>query len=151
MTNKEFVKIISKSLFFSSLLYGIANIEMSSKFNVITDSKDQKTLDRARDALKSFIYISGVWIIATVLTLYKSNGWCGAFWSLFFNIIIFSSITCSYINIFKDAAKEHNLKYPKTFTKTIWTIILVGVLTLLLYFAYKCNYIGYDKKSINIF
>ena len=146
---KELIKIISKSLFFSSIVWSLGSVELSSKFSVINFAKDQATLDRARDALESFIVVASVWMAATVLSLYASHGWCGAFWALFFSSIITGSIILSYFKSFEQDAKEHNLTYPETYSKKIWMMILGSLSTLLLYFAYKCGYTGLLKKSVN--
>lgn len=151
MSNKELIKIISKSLFLNSIGWSLGSVEMSSKFSVINFSKDQKTLDRARDALASFINVAAVWVTATVLSLYASHGWCGAFWSLLFGIIVNGSIINSYFQAFKSAAEEYKLEYPETFTKKTWTVIVATLATLLLYCAYKCGYTGYMLKSVNGF
>lgn len=151
MSNKELIKIISKSLFYSAIIFSLGSVEMSSKFSVINFAKDQKTLDRARDALESFIYVSAVWIMATVLSLYASHGFCGAAFALLFGVLITGSIIWSYFKSFEQAANEYKLQYPETFTKKTWGII-IGVLgTLLLYFFYKCGYVGLGKHSLPFF
>lgn len=144
--NKDLIKIISKGLFYGGMLYGIASVEMSSKFSVINFAKDQKTLDRARDALDSFIYIAGVWITATVLSLYASHGYCGAAFALLFSVIITGSIIWSYFRSFKQAADEYKLQYPETFTKKTWAVILTTISSLQVYLFYKCGYLGFQPE-----
>lgn len=146
MSNKELVNIISSSLFYSAIIFSLGSVEMSSKFSVINFAKDQATLDRARDALESFIYVSAVWIIATVLSLYASHGYCGAAFALLFGCLITASIIWSYFKSFEQAANEYKLKYPETFSKKTWFILVGTILTLLMYFFYKCGYLGLLEK-----
>mgnify|MGYP000962884839 CR=1 FL=1 len=146
MSNKELVKIVGDSLFYAAIIFSLGSVEMSSKFSVINFAKDQATLDRARDALESFIYVSAVWIVATVLSLYASYSWCGAAFALLFGCIITASIIWSYFKSFEQAANEYKLKYPETFTKRTWFILIGTILTLQMYCFYKCGYLGFLEK-----
>ena len=65
MDSKEIAKAVAKSIFYSSIIASIGSVEMSSKFSVMNFSKDQQTLQRAADALKSFIIVGAIWSIGT--------------------------------------------------------------------------------------
>lgn len=147
MVNKELIKIVGSALLLSSQIFALGSVEMSSKFSVINFSKDQKTLDKARDALSSFINVAAVWMVATISTLYATHGYCGAAFALLFNVIITGSIILSYFKSFEQAAKEYNLQYPETYTRRTWYIIIASLIVLQLYFFYKCGYLGFLEKS----
>jgi hypothetical protein len=144
MDGKEFAKVLGKAIFYSSLQSSIGAVEMSSKFSVMNFSKDQETLQRAADALRSYIIIGMIWTIGTVLALYASHGWCGAWLGLATNIVMMGWIIISYIKAFKEAAKQYNLKEPTVFAKNDWIYITVGAGVLALSIAYIGGYVSMD-------
>jgi len=126
MDNKLLAKIIAKAIFYASIQSSIASVEMSSKFSVMNFSKDQTTLQRAADALRSYIWVGCLWAMGTVMALYASHGWVGALIGLFANIMMMMWTVVSYTKAFKKAAKDNNLKNP-----TVWdskdTFVVIGV------------------------
>jgi len=139
--DKDLAKVIAKAIFYSSILSSIGSVEMSSKFSVMNFSKDQTTLQRAADALRSFIIIGAVWTIGTALALYASHGWCGIWIGLICSAIMMLWIILSYIKAFKDAAKENHLQVPTVFSSTDWKFMIIGVCILALGTAYLGGYI----------
>lgn len=130
-------KIIAKALFYASIQASIGSVEMSSKFSVLSFSKDQVTLQRAADALKGYLKVASIWTTASTLALYASHGMLGAWMALGMNVIMMLWIAQSYIDAFNIAAKEHGLEKPKLFSgREFKTIIIffaavVGILTYL--------------------
>lgn len=142
MDGKEFAKVLGKAIFYSSLQSSIGAVEMSSKFSVMNFSKDQETLQRAADALRSYIIIGAVWTIGTVLALYASHGWCGAWLGLATNLVMMGWIIISYVKAFKEAAKNYHLEVPVVFTPTDWIYVTIGAGVLALSMAYIGGYIS---------
>lgn len=141
MDTKELAAAVSTAIFYASIQASIGSVEMSSKFSVMNFSKDQITLQRAADALKSYMIIAMVWTIGTILALYASHGWCGAWIGLASNVVMMAWIYFSYIKAFKEAANHYGLQMPTVFTKTDWTGILIGVGALgVAAWYYKNNY-----------
>jgi small-conductance mechanosensitive channel len=126
MENRTLAKIVAKAIFYASIQSSIGSVEMSSKFSVMNFSKDQETLQRACDALKSYIVIAIVWTIGTVLALYASDGWCGGFIGLCANAVMMGWIVISYIKAFKEAADRYGLKEPTLISKQNWMYITIG-------------------------
>ena len=125
MDNKELAKIVAKAIFYSSIQASIGSVEMSSKFSVMNFSKDQETLQRAADALRSYMIIAVIWTIGTMLSLYASHGMCGALIGLLANLIMMTWIVVSYIKAFDEAAKKNNLKKPVLLSGKDWTAIWI--------------------------
>lgn len=94
----------------------IGSVEMSSKFSVTSFAKDQETLQRATDALTSYIIIGSVWAIGTMMILYAEYGFCGFISALAANLVITGWIVVSYWQSFKIACKKYGLKMPILFT-----------------------------------
>lgn len=117
MTTKDrnLAKIIGKAFFYASIQASIGSVEMSSKFSVMNFAKDQATLQRAADALRGYIFIGTIWAIASMLVLYGSDGWLGAWIGLAANAILMGWIIITYINAFKSAAQTYNLQVPCVF------------------------------------
>lgn len=130
MNQKELAEIVAKSIFLSSILSSLGSVEMSSKFSVLNFSKDQLTLQRAADALRSFIIIGVIWTIGSTLSLYASHGWCGIWCGLISSSVMLAWIILSYLKAFKDAAREHNLQEPVVFSRTDWTLFIAGISSL---------------------
>ena len=108
-------EVVGKAFFLGALTTAIASVEMSSKFSVMNFSKDQVTLQRAADALRGYIFIAVVWTLATMLVLYGSDGWFGAWMGLIANVVIMAWIIGSYLCAFRAAAKAYNLQVPCVF------------------------------------
>lgn len=125
--DRDLAKTVAKAIFYASIQASIGSVEMSSKFSVINFSKDQETLQRAADALKSYMIVGTIWTIGTMLALYASNGWCGAYVALTANVVMMGWIFISYIKAFSEAAKRYQLKEPVLFTKNEW-IALTAVI-----------------------
>lgn len=118
--DRDLAKTVAKAIFYASIQASIGSVEMSSKFSVINFSKDQETLQRAADALKSYMIVGTIWTAGTMLALYASCGIPGAWVALAANAVMMGWIFISYINAFKEAAKRYNLKEPKLFTTAEW-------------------------------
>ena len=131
METKDLAKTVAKALFYSSIQSSLGSVEMSSKFSVLNFSKDQKTLQNAANALKNYIYIGSIWTAGTVLSLYTTNGWCGAWIGLIANLVMMGWIVLSYIKAFNEAAKENNLEKPEVFNPLQWKIILAVIFVTL--------------------
>ncbi len=121
--DKGLAKTVAKAIFYASIQASIGSVEMSSKFSVINFSKDQETLQRAADALKSYMMVGMIWTVGTMLALYASNGWCGALVGFAANMVMLGWILISYIQAFKEAATRYNLKVPVVFTPRDWAWI----------------------------
>src|SRR3989344_3007844 len=115
MNYTTLAKIIAKSIFYSSIQASWGSVEMSSKFSVINFSKDQKILQRAADALRSYFIIGIFWTFGTVLSLYSEYGILGAWIAFIFNMLMITWIGTSYTKAFKIAAKDNNLSIPTIF------------------------------------
>jgi hypothetical protein len=108
-------KIIGKGILLGSIQVAIGSVEMSSKFSVLSFAKDQDTLQRAADALTSYIVIGLFWAIGSSLVLYGSYGRLGVVSGIASNLFIMLWIIGSYLHAFKKAADRYNLEYPKMF------------------------------------
>lgn len=106
---------VGKAIFLAAISTSIGSVEMSSKFSVMNFSKDQVTLQRAADALRGYIYIAVIWTLATVLVLYASDGWFGAWMGLIANALIMAWIIGSYMYAFRVAANTYGLQVPCIF------------------------------------
>lgn len=144
--DRELAKAVAKAIFYSSIQASIGSVEMSSKFSVMNFAKDQETLQRAADALRSYMVIAVVWTVGTVLALYASHGVCGAWIGLAANAIMMAWIYFSYIKAFQAAAKQHGLKLPTVFSDKDWKMILIGGAVLGGGIAYLGGYIGDTGK-----
>ncbi len=103
-------RVIGKSLFLGSLTTAIASVEMSSKFSVKNFSKDQKTLDHAKQALREYLMIGTIWLVATVLVQAAAYGLFGAATAIAANLMFMIWIYVSYQRAFREAAQTHNLQ-----------------------------------------
>lgn len=130
-SGKSLANTVAKAIFYASIQASIGSVEMSSKFSVMNFSKDQETLQRAADALKSYIIVGSVWSIGTVLALYSSHGWCGAWVGLTSNIVMMTWIIVSYIKAFNEAAEKYGLQKPVLLTKTEWIWAVLGMISLM--------------------
>jgi len=136
-TKRGVARIVAKAIFYASIQASLGSVEMSSKFSVVNFSKDQETLQRAADALRSYIIIGSVWSVGTMLALYSSYGMMGAWIGLFFNALIMGWIVMSYMQSFTEAAKRYGLNEPTILSPSekVWGVMLVagvGILVLLI-------------------
>lgn len=123
--DKSLAKTVSKAIFYASIQASIGSVEMSSKFSVINFSKDQETLQRAADALKSYMIVGMIWTVGTMLGLYSSHGWCGAYVGLGANVVMMGWIVVSYLQAFKEAAVRYDLTNPVLFNTSDWVWVIV--------------------------
>lgn len=114
--NKLMSKIIGDAILLASMQAAIGSVEMSSKFSVTSFAKDQETLQRAADALTSYIIIGTIWTIGTMLILYAKYGNRGLIAALVTNLVMLGWIVISYWQSFKIAVKKYKLKMPLLFT-----------------------------------
>ena len=142
---RNLARIVAKAIFYASIQASLGSVEMSSKFSVINFSKDQETLQRAADALKSYIIIAVIWTVGTILALYASYGWCGAWIGLAANAVMMGWIIISYVKAFAEAAKRYNLQVPIVFSGTDWIIALVSTLVLIIGMVYLGGYFSLEK------
>ena len=147
MDSRELAKAVAKAIFYSSIQASLGSVEMSSKFSVMNFSKDQDTLQRAADALRSYMIIAVVWTVGTILALYASHGICGAWIGLASNVVMIAWIYFSYIKAFDAAAKEYNLQKPTVFSPTDWKFIAGGGVVLSAGIAYLGGYIDEPKTK----
>lgn len=136
MDTKELAAAVAASIFYASIQASIGSVEMSSKFSVMNFAKDQIILQRAADALRSYMLVAVIWTIGTMLALYASHGWCGAWVGLAANLVMIAWIYFSYIKAFKEAAAHYNLQMPVVFTKGDWTGMIVALVATIGALAY---------------
>ena len=136
-TTHSVAKLISKALLLASMQSAWGSVEMSSKFSVLSFGKDQDTLQRAADALKSYILIGTIWAIGTMLTLYATYSWQGVIAGFIANALLMGWIIISYMQAFRQAATRYNLEIPTLYSDMIDIYSLIGVATVgILLFAY---------------
>ena len=131
MDSKEIAKVVAKAIFYASIQSSIGSVEMSSKFSVMNFSTDQKVLQRAADALRSYILIGTLWTVGTVLSLYASHGMFGVVTGLLANIVMMGWIVMSYNDAFKRAAEHYHLKAPTIFQEKDKFYVIVGSVVLI--------------------
>lgn len=131
MDTKELAKVSARALFYASMQASWGSVEMSSKFSVLNFSKDQKTLQNAANALKSYICIGTIWTGATMLTLYSTHGITGMWLGFIANLIMMVWIIISYVRAFKSAARENKLQEPLLFDKKEKLIAYVSLVVLM--------------------
>ena len=110
--DKDIFKVTGKALLLSSFSFAAGSVVMSSRWSVQNFSTDQKTLDRARDALLEYTYVAALWCVGCSMLLYASYGSTGLALSLACNFSIWLWIWTSYVRAFKEAAQEHGLRAP---------------------------------------
>ena len=135
------MKMLGEAILYSSIQFAIGSVEMSSKFSVMNFSKDQETLQRASDALRSYIIIGVVWTIGTILALYAAYGFQGGWIGFVANAIMMGWIIVSYNNSFREAAKRYDLEMPTLFYKNdlVYIIILILILAPTIFYLQKCD------------
>lgn len=140
--SRELARIVAKAIFYASIQASLGSVEMSSKFSVMNFSKDQETLQRAADALRSYVIIAVIWTIGTILALYASYGWWGAWIGLVANAVMMGWIIISYIKAFSEAAKRYNLENPVVFSGNDWIAIIISIIILFVGMAYLGGYLS---------
>jgi hypothetical protein len=145
--SRSLAKTVAKAIFYASIQASIGSVEMSSKFSVMNFSKDQETLQRAADALKSYMIVGSIWTAGTILALYSSNGWCGAWVGLGANLVMMGWIFVSYLKAFRDAAARYNLEVPVVLNRNDWIITIVITALLCAGMMYLKTVGGSDGKS----
>lgn len=110
-----YATLIGESVFYSSIQAAIGSVEMSSKFSVINFCKDQETLQNAADSLKNYMFVAGMWTIATMLVMYGKYGIIGAIIGFISNMLYVGWIYLSYVHAFDKAAQKYNLQFPTIF------------------------------------
>lgn len=143
--SRGLARIVAKAIFYASIQASLGSVEMSSKFSVMNFSKDQETLQRAADALRSYVIIAVIWTIGTILALYASYGWCGAWIGLAANAVMMGWIIISYVKAFAEAAKRYNLQVPTVFNSTDWMFSVASIIILVVGMAYLGGYFSLDK------
>lgn len=146
MDSRTLAKAVSKAIFYASIQASIGSVEMSSKFSVMNFSKDQETLQRAADALRSYIIVAMIWTIGTILALYASHGVYGGIIGGIANLVMMLWIYLSYLKAFQYAAKEHGLKEPVVFSPTDWKYIVLSCIALGVGLYYLRDYIDSDEE-----
>ena len=112
MTNKEYYEVFGEAILLASMQFAIGSVEMSSKFSVKNFAKDQETLQNAVDALSDYLKIAIMWTFGLSILFYARYDVVGVIMSILTNAVIVLWIYYSYINAFKIAAKENNLRVP---------------------------------------
>lgn len=110
--NKEILILIGDVTIAATVQFVVANLLMTSTFNIIHFTKQQTTLQHASDRLSNYVKISLICTIALTLLFYAKKDIIGAIISLIINILMIISIYISYTEAFKISAKNHNLSYP---------------------------------------
>jgi hypothetical protein len=113
MNNKEYYEVFGEAILLASMQFAIGSVEMSSKFSVKNFAKDQETLQNAVDALSDYLKIAIMWTFGLSILFYARYDVIGIVMSVLTNAVIVFWIYYSYINAFKIAAKENNLRVPK--------------------------------------
>lgn len=111
--NKETLILIGDITIAATVQFVIANLLMTSTFNIVHFAKKQITLQHAANHLSNYIKISLVCTFALVLLFYAKNDIVGALISLIINILMIVSIYISYTEAFKVSVKNHDLDYPE--------------------------------------
>lgn len=127
---KSLATVIAKAIFYASIQASIGSVEMSSKFSVMNFSKDQETLQRAADALRSYLIIGVIWTIGTILALYAAYGWKGGWIGFVANAIMMAWIIVSYNNSFREASRRYDLEMPQVFKKNDWIYLIILIIVL---------------------
>ena len=113
LTSKDIIILAGNTLMAATLQFAIVGVEMSSRFSVKHFANDQETLDNAASALDSYLFVAFIFAIGLSSLFYLKNNQIGFIVCLLSNLIIIVWIYYSYTLAFAQAAKRHNLKYPK--------------------------------------
>lgn len=111
--SKEGFILIGDVLIATTVQYVLANLEMTSRFNIVHFADKQNTLNHAANDLANYIKMSIVCAIALIVLYYFKYGIIAALICLLTNILVISSIYSSYDLAFKQSIKKTGMKYPK--------------------------------------
>jgi len=107
--------LLGEAILLASMQFAIGSVEQSSRFSVMSFAKDEETLQRAADALSSYLIIGLLWALGVSLILYSQWGKEGLVAGLFTNALVMFWIFYTYHRTFKAAAHHHKVKEPKMF------------------------------------
>jgi hypothetical protein len=113
MDSKEYYEVFGEAILLASMQFAIGSVEMSSKFSVKNFAKDQETLQNAVDALSDYLKIAIMWTFGLSILFYARYDIVGVIMSILTNAVIVYWIYHSYVNAFKIAARDNNLKVPR--------------------------------------
>jgi len=111
--DKEAFILVGDALISTTVQYVLANLKMTSTFNIIHFAHTSKVLQHAADDLVSYVKISIACCIGLVLLYHAKFGIVAALVTLLINILVISSIYYTYDSAFKESVKENGLEYPK--------------------------------------
>ena len=111
--SKQGFILIGDVLIATTVQYVLANLEMTSRFNIVHFANKQNTLDNAANNLAKYIKMSIICAIGLVTLYYFKYGIIAALICLLTNILVIVSIYSSYDLAFKQSIKKTGLKYPK--------------------------------------
>jgi hypothetical protein len=112
MFSKEAFILLGDVLIATTVQYVLANLEMTSRFNIIHFANEQDILQHAADDLVNYIKISIMCCIGLVLLYFVKYGGVAAILCLITNILVVTSIYSSYILALEQSMKRNNLQYP---------------------------------------
>lgn len=110
--DKETLILIGDITIATTVQFVIANLLMTTTYNIIHFYKNQISLQHAANHLSNYIKISLICTMALVLLFYAKNDIIGAIITLIINILIIIFIYVNYTEAFKVSAKNNNLDYP---------------------------------------
>ena len=110
--SQKISKALGLAVILASQCFALGSVSMSSTYSVLNFSNTQTILNRAADALRSYLVIAAVWAFATCLILFSVAGWLGVAFAFAANILINLWVYLSYRHAFKEAVKQHALKMP---------------------------------------
>jgi len=108
-------RLIGQVFLFATIQSIIGSVEMSNKFCLISVTKDQETLQRAADGLTLYIIFALFWTFGNVTFFYSKYKLTGFWYALVVNLFMMLIIILNYLNLFKKAVKQYDLKFPKLF------------------------------------
>jgi len=107
--------IIGEAILLASTQWAVGSVEMSSRFSVMSFAKDGQTLQRAADALRSYLIVGCIWAIGTILILHSQYGQRGLVAGIISNLIVMGWLWFSYWRTFQIASAEHGVPMPTMF------------------------------------
>jgi hypothetical protein len=113
--NATLAKVIGQAILLASIQASLGSVLMSSRFSVLSFAKDQDTLQRAADALSSYLAIGSIWAAGTILILYAEFGIRGLIAAIICNILMIGWIFWDYWRAFQEASNRHGLDMPILF------------------------------------
>ena len=107
--------LLGEAILLASMQFAIGSVEQSSRFSVMSFAKDAETLQRAADALSSYLVVGMLWTIGTSLILFSQWGREGLLAGVVTNLLVMWWIGYTYLRTFRAAARNHGLSEPKLF------------------------------------